>query len=550
MRPPAGVIDLWYKNAVIYCLDVGTFADGNGDGVGDFRGLSARLPYLAGIGITCVWLLPFYPSPRKDDGYDIADYYGVDPRYGTLGDFVDFMNQADELGIRVIVDLVVNHTSSAHSWFQSARKDPHSPFRDWYVWSRRKPKDADSGVVFPGVQRTTWTYDRVARAYYFHRFYDYQPDLNTGHPEVREEIERIMGFWLQLGVTGFRIDAVPFLIMDKGPNGAGAAEQYGYLSDWRRFLAWRQGHAIMLGEANVAPKDTPSFIGDDDRLNLLFNFWANQHLFLAMAREDARPLVTAFADLPALPPTAQWANFLRNNDELDLGRLDDDERALCMQAFAPEPDMQLYGRGIRRRLAPMLQGDRRRLELLNSLLFTLGGTPVIRYGEEIAMGDDLRLPERNAIRTAMQWSGEPNGGFSKCDPKRLKVATIDAGEYRYERVNVANQRLDFNSFLNWTERAIRTRKECPEFGWGDMQFLETDKPAVLAHACTWRDQTVVAVHNFSRASTTVKIRWPDGTGRLLHVFGRAVHEALPEGSPVIDLDGYDYRWLRIEPKHA
>jgi maltose alpha-D-glucosyltransferase / alpha-amylase len=541
------MIDLWYKNAVIYCLDVRSFADGNGDGIGDFRGLSERVPYLAGIGITCVWLLPFYPSPRKDDGYDVSDYYGVDPHYGTLGDFVDFMRQASEFGIRVIVDLVVNHTSSSHPWFQAARSDPESPYRDWYIWSPRKPKDAASGVVFPGVQRSTWSYDRAARAYYFHRFYDSQPDLNTGNPHVRAEIERIMGFWLQLGVTGFRIDAVPFLIEDKGTGERQGYEQYSYLREWRRFLSWRRGDAMMLGEANVAPKETLNFIGDDDRLNLLFNFWGNQHLFLAMACEDATPLINAYAELPELPPTAQWANFLRNNDEIDLGRLSDDERARCMQAFAPEPAMQLYGRGIRRRLAPMLQGDRRRIELMNSLMFTLGGTPVIRYGEEIGMGDDLRLKERDAIRTAMQWSGEPHGGFSGPPARKPHVPVISDGEYRYERVNVAAQRLDFGSLLNWTEHAIRTRKECPEFGWGKMQFLKTDRPSVLAHACTWSGRTVIAVHNFSRASTTVKVQWPKGTGRLLHIFGRGTHDPLPEGSNVVDLDGYDYRWMRVQP---
>ena len=541
------MIDLWYKNAVIYSLDVATFADGNDDGIGDFRGLCDRLPYLAGIGITCVWLLPFYPSPRRDDGYDVADYYGVDPRYGTLGDFVDFTRLASEFGIRVIIDLVVNHTSSDHHWFKAARSDPNSEYRDWYIWSRTKPKNPASGTVFPGVQRTTWTYDRFARAYYFHRFYDFQPDLNTGNPRVREEIERIMGFWLQLGVTGFRIDAVPFLIQDKGVGAPLGYEQYGYLREWRRFLSWRRGDAMMLGEANVMPKETLNFIGDDDRLNLLFNFWANQHLFLAIACEEAGPLVKAFEALPELPPTAQWANFLRNNDELDLGRLSDEERGLCMQLFAPAPEMQLYGRGIRRRLAPMLQGDRRRMELMNSLMFTLSGTPVIRYGEEIGMGDDMRLPERNAIRTAMQWSGERNGGFSRVAREKLRIPTISEGEYRFERVNVAAQRLDENSFLNWTERAIRTRKECPEFGWGKMQFLRTDKPSVLAHACTWNGRTVIAVHNFSRASVSVKIEWPKGTTQKLHVFGRTVREPLPQHSPMLDLDGYDYQWLRVQP---
>ncbi len=539
------VIDLWYKNAIIYCLDVASFADGNGDGVGDFRGLCDRLPYLAGIGVTCVWLLPFYRSPFKDDGYDVADYYSVDPRFGSLGDFVDFMRQAEELGIRVIVDLVVNHTSNEHHWFKEARKDKASPYRDWYVWSDTKPKKMSTGIVFPGVQKTNWTYDEQAKAWYFHRFYDFQPDLNISNPQVRDEIERVMGFWLQLGVTGFRIDAVPFLIEDKAGDKPLGPEQYGYLTDFRRFLSWRRGDAMMLAEANVAPKDTLNFVGDGDRMNLMFNFWANQHLFLAMACEDATPLRDAMNKLPPLPPTAQWANFLRNNDEIDLGRLTDEQRQKCFAAFGPEKEMQLYDRGIRRRLAPMLQGDRRRLELMNSLLFTLPGTPVVRYGEEIGMGDDLRLPERQSIRTAMQWSGDKNGGFSTAEPRKLPRPVISEGSYRYETVNVATQRLDFDSLLNWTERAIRTRKECPELGWGEVKFLDTDDPAVLAHLCTWRGQTVAAVHNFSRSTKSVKVKWPKGTTELLHVFGRDVHEPMPGSSPVIDLDGYDYCWLRL-----
>jgi maltose alpha-D-glucosyltransferase/alpha-amylase len=544
------VIDLWYKNAIIYCLDVATFADSNDDGIGDFRGLGDRLPYLAGIGVTCVWLMPFYPSPMRDGGYDVADYYNVDPRYGTLGDFVDFIRRAGELGIRVIVDLVINHTSDTHPWFQAARKEPNSPYRDWFVWSDKQPRKRTTGLVFPGVQKTNWTYDKEARAYYFHRFYEFQPDLNIGNPAVRDEMERIMGFWIQLGVTGFRIDAVPFLIEDKSGEKPLGPEQYRYLTDFRRFLSWRRGDAMTVAEANVDPKETLNFVGDGDRMNLMFNFWANQHLFLSVACEDATPLIEAFKALPDLPHTAQWANFLRNHDEIDLGRLTDEQRARCFELFGPQPEMQLYGRGIRRRLAPMLQGDRRRLELMNSLLFTLPGTPVIRYGEEIGMGDNLELPERLSIRTPMQWSAELNGGFSKAASKKLVRPVISTGEYRFERVNVAAQRLDEDSLLNWTERAIRTRKELPEIGWGEVQFLETDHPTVMAHTCSWQGNTVVAVHNFSRAACSVKVKWPAGTGELLHLFGRDVHEPLPGSSPVIDLDGYDYRWMKVrDAKH-
>jgi maltose alpha-D-glucosyltransferase/alpha-amylase len=365
---------------------------------------------------------------------------------------------------------------------------------------------------------------------------------------VRDEIERIMGFWLQLGVTGFRIDAAPFLIEDKGKHrGAMGPEQYKYLTDFRRFLSWRRGDAITLAEANVEPRDIQNFFGTGDRMNMLFNFWVNQHLFLAVATEDAEPVRRAFADLRTLPPTSQWANFLRNNDELDLGRLSPDERAACFAEFAPDPSMQLYGRGIRRRLAPMLQGDRRRLELMNSLLFSLPGTPVIRYGEEIGMGDNLDLPERAAIRTPMQWSAEPNGGFSTAPSDSLVRPVISEGEYRYQRVNMTGQRLQFDSLLNWTERAVRTRKECPEFGWGTLQFLKTDRTHVLAHACTWRGETVVAVHNFSRAACSVKVDWPERTQELLYLFGRDVQDPLPSASAaaLVDLDGYDYRWMRV-----
>src|SRR6185369_9245708 len=381
--------DLWYKNAVVYCLDVKTFQDSNGDGVGDFEGLARRLAYLSGIGVGAIWLLPFYPSPRRDNGYDITDYYGVDPQMGSLGDFVDFTHEARKHGIRVLVDLVVNHTSDQHPWFKAAVKDPGSPYRDWYIWSKRKPKDAEKGMVFPGVQSSTWTYHPKAKAYYFHRFYDFQPDLNTDHPQVQEEIRRIMGFWLQLGVSGFRMDAVPFVIQKKGPI-ANHPEQFHILQDLRSFLQWRTGDAIILGEANVLPREDRQYFGDEaDRMHMMFNFQVNQSVFYALASADVRPLVKALERTRVRPETSQWAHFLRNNDELDLGRLTEEQRQTVFSEFGPDKTMQLYDRGIRRRLAPMFNGDRRRLELAYSLLFTLPGTPVLRYGDELGMGDDL-----------------------------------------------------------------------------------------------------------------------------------------------------------------
>ena len=431
--------DLWYKNAVIYCLSVGTYMDSNGDGIGDFKGLMRRLDYLHGLGITAIWLMPFQVSPNRDDGYDVSDYYGVDPRYGTLGDFVEFTHGAKQRGIRVLIDLVVNHTSDQHPWFKEARRDPNSKYRDWYIWSKKKPPRADQGMVFPGVQKSTWSHDPEAKAWYFHRFYDFQPDLNTSNPEVQAEILKIMGFWIQLGVSGFRMDAVPFVISTKGANVRKPEEQYDMLRFFREFLQWRQGDCIVLAEANVLPETDMEYFGKDgERMHMMFNFQVNQNLFAALASADTRPLIKAMKATKPRPATAQWGAFLRNHDELDLGRLSNQQREQVFAAFAPTPDMQLYNRGIRRRLAPMLDDDRRRLELAYSLLFTLPGTPVIRYGDELGMGDDLKLPERNCARTPMQWSNEPHGGFTQSDKPHVPV--ISGGPYGYEHINAAIQR--------------------------------------------------------------------------------------------------------------
>src|SRR4051812_26227895 len=476
--------DLWYKNAIIYCLSVATYMDANGDGIGDFQGLMRRLDYLHGLGVTAIWLMPFQTSPCRDDGYDITDYYGVDPRYGTLGDFVEFTHGAKQRGMRVLIDLVVNHTSDQHPWFQSARSDPNSPYRDWYVWADKKPENADQGMVFPGVQKSTWSFDRQAKAWYFHRFYEFQPDLNTANPQVQAEILKIMGFWIQLGVSGFRMDAVPFVIGTKGGGIRVPDEQYDMLRTFREFLQWRQGDAIILAEANVLPETDLEYFGDDgERMQMMFNFQVNQHLFYALASGDKRPLEDAMKATKPRPATGQWALFLRNHDELDLGRLTPEQRQVVFAAFGPEPGMQLYERGIRRRLAPMLKGDRRRLELAYSLMFTLPGTPVLRYGDEIGMGDDLKLPERNCARTPMQWSTEPHGGFTKSDDPVLPV--IAGGPYGYEHINAAIQRRHPDSPLNWTERIIRMRKEVPEVGWGDYVVIPTRDPSVLIMRYDW-----------------------------------------------------------------
>jgi maltose alpha-D-glucosyltransferase/alpha-amylase len=537
--------DLWYKNAIIYSLDLETFMDMNGDGNGDFEGLCDRLDYLHTLGINTIWLAPFQSTPNKDNGYDIKDYYSVDARHGTNGSFVDFMHQAERRGIRVIIDLVVNHTSDQHPWFQSARKDKNSPYRDWYVWSEKKPETWNEGMVFPGVQKSTWTYDKEAGAWYHHRFYQHQPDLNTDNPDVRKEIERIMGYWLQLGVAGFRVDAVPFMIETiNTEKGKKPKMHFDYLQDIRRFLQWRSRDAILLGEANVLPKESIKYFGDEgEGIHMMFNFLVNQHLFYALATADTAPLIKALEDTRQEFPTSQWAQFLRNHDELDLGRLTNEQRQTVFARFGPEEHMQLYGRGLRRRLNPML-GNRQQIELAYSVMFSLPGTPVIRYGDEIGMGDDLSLNERDAVRTPMHWSGNRQAGFSKA--KKLVHPVIESGPFSYKHVNVSDQRRTDGSLLIWMMKMIQLRKECPEIGTGDWQILQTDHSEVLTMLYTRNDKALIVVHNFDdkphEVTLTLKdLNDPQLTDLLDH------HESFPkEGKKHrVTLEAYGYRWLRV-----
>ena len=535
--------DLWYKSAVIYCLDVEKYQDANGDGVGDFEGLMRRLDYLAGLGATCVWLQPFYPSPNRDNGYDVSDYYGVHEKHGSPGDFVSFMKHAEALGIRVIVDLVVNHTSIDSPWFQAARSDPTSRFRDWYVWADARPKNHRDGVVFPGQQTTTWTLDRKAKQFYFHRFYKHQADLNTWNPYVRAEIHKIMGFWLELGVSGFRMDAVPFLISKKG---AGVAPQMDFhlLKEMRDFLQWRGGNAILLAEANVPPDESLRYFGENgERLQMMLNFPVNQRLFYAMATADLDPLVRALDETASRPAHAQWVQFLRSHDELDLGRLTDEQRQKVFDAFAPQERMRLYGRGIRRRLAPMLGGDRRRLELAFSLLFSLPGTPMMQYGDEIGIGDDLRLPEREAARTPMQWTNEPHGGFSRA--KTVVRPVIARGPYGYKSLNVAAQKRDAGSLLIFTERMLRARRECQEISWGSFRVVRTNVAAVLAIRYQWRGASLMTLHNFSDRMHKVQLSADTAGSRVLvNVFDNQESRAQNDGEHYITLRPYGWTWLR------
>jgi maltose alpha-D-glucosyltransferase/alpha-amylase len=498
--------------------------------------------------VTCLWLNPIHPSPRRDGGYDITDYYNVDPRLGTLGDFAELLHQAGNRGIKVIIDLVVNHTSDEHPWFQAACSSPESPYRDWYVWSESEPPDRYQGMVFPGEQVETWTYSRKAKAWYYHRFYDFQPDLNAANPAVRAELKRIMGFWLQLGVAGFRMDAAPFIIEQVRAGVDDRSMDFEFLTELRAHLSWRQGDALLLAEANVPPDELVRYFADRggsaNRIHMLFDFMLNDRLVLALARRDAEPIVEALRNTPKLPPGAQWATFLRNHDEIDLSRLTADQRAEVFAAFGPEEAMQLYGRGIRRRLAPMLGGDRSRLELAYSLQFSLRGTPVLRYGEEIGMGDDLSLPGRDAIRTPMQWSDGVNGGFTASDTPIRPV--VSGGSFGYRKVNVTAQRHDPASLLAWFERMIRTLRESPEVGAGACTPVDQELPgAVLAHRADGPSGTMLFLHNLGTAPQRVDLgKLAREANNPNQVFGNQDYKPV-DGLRELDLDPYGYRWIRL-----
>jgi trehalose synthase len=548
--------DLWWKNAIVYCLDIETFVDSNGDGVGDVDGLTSRVDYLAGMGVTCLWLMPFHPSPNRDDGYDIIDYYDVDSSLGTLGDFVVLVRTAKDRGLRVIIDLVVNHTSDRHPWFRAARSSKTSPFRDFYVWREDEPEKPAEEPIFPDAEDNIWSYDDKTGEWYLHHFYSHQPDLNLRNPEVREAIARVAGFWLELGVDGFRVDAVPYMVSEKDDHGDGYhvdLDPHEFVRDLRAFLARRSGHVLLLGEVNLPPKPLRKWFGDHhgDQIQMLFNFPTMQSMYLAIARGDARPLARLLKQLPDIPSDATWATFVRNHDELTLDQLSDKEREEVFEAFGPDPDMQLFDRGLRRRLPPMLDGDQDRIRMVYSLLFSLPGTPVLFYGEEIGMGENLDIDGRLSVRTPMQWTSGRNGGFSEARPSRLCRPVTD-GRFGPMAVNVADQRRDSGSLLNWMERVIRRRRETPAFGWGSYEVLDTDVQAVLAHRCDWEGDTVLAVHNLAAepCEVTIDVGSVDTEGDadtdaldLLDDGGDVL--AVESDELVLKLPAYGHRWYRL-----
>jgi len=532
----------WYKNCFIYNLDVHTFQDSDGDGIGDFRGLTARLPYLKGLGVDVIWLAPFQPSPHKDDGYDVTNYYGIDSACGTPGDFADFVYKAHALGIRILMDMILAHTSDEHPWFKKACTDTSSSYYHWYFWSASRPAVADSGTAFPGVQKETWTWQPTARQYYFHRFYDFQPHLNFFNPEVLAEAQRVLGYWIDQGIDGFRLDAVPFMIEKPKTDDPNSDQSLTVITALRQFVQWRRGDILLLGEANVPPPKSSDYFGiTGDRLHMLFNFFANQSLFYSLATHDAIALRRALAQTRLANPVSQWCWFLRNHDEIDLGRLTDAQRQTVYDAFGPGKNMQLYNRGIRRRLAPMLH-NKKQLEMAYSLLFALPGSEELHYGEELGMGDDLDLKERLSVRTPMQWSNQPNAGFSTA--RKTIRPVITGGQYGYEQLNVETEQADTNSLLEHVSRLARLRKSCPEIGLGDWSIPDSSEKQLLILRYDYKEGALVTIHNFSPDPQPFPLL-PIVRGNE-HLTDLLTGERLrPVQNKSITIPGYGYKWYRL-----
>jgi maltose alpha-D-glucosyltransferase / alpha-amylase len=541
---PDSTDELWYKKSIIYTLDVEVFKDSDHDGIGDFKGLISRLGYIDSLGADAIWLSPFQPTPNKDDGYDVSDYYQVDKRLGTLEDFAAFMQRAKALKLKVIMDLVINHTSDQHPWFKEARSNKNSPYRPWYVWSKELPENYNVGMVFPGVQKTIWSYDSVANEFYYHRFYSFQPDLNAQYEPVQKEIKKIIKFWMDRGINGFRLDGVPFFIEIPQKTGEKFEHQYEMLTDMRHYVNSLDKDAIILGEANVLPDENKDFFGEHgDGMHMMFNFFVNQHLFYALATGKTDPLINALERTKEIPKNAEWGQFLRNHDEVDLGRLSEKEREEVYKKFGPEKNMQLYERGIRRRLAPMMNNNKKQLQLAYSALFSLPSTPVMRYGDEIGMGDDLRLQERLSVRTPMQWNNTKNAGFTNNDKPVQPV--INTGVFKYADINVSDEQADSSSLLNWTVKMVKLRKKCPEISFGQWDILDTGSEGILAIHYQWNDQHVITLHNFTEQKQEVTIRDKSLDNKTLHDMITAEDIQRSDDHQTISLERYGYKWFRV-----
>ncbi len=552
MIPPRQRNRWWYKDAVFYEVFVRAFADGNGDGIGDLPGLTGKLDYLQDLGVDCLWLLPVYPSPLRDDGYDVSDFYAIHPDYGTVDDLRTLVAEAHRRGLRVIMDLIPNHTSDQHPWFRASR-DPHHPehekYRDWYVWSDTDQKYRQARIIFLDYETSNWTWDPLRGQFYWHRFFHHQPDLNYDHPAVQEEMLNVVRFWLDQGIDGFRVDAVPYLYEREGTNCENLPETHAYLKRLRAFVEEYAPGTLLLSEANQWPEDVRPYL-DADEFQMNFHFPLMPRIYLALARADRTPILDILARTPPIPPTGQWATFLRCHDELTLEMVTEEERQFLWDVYAPHPRMRL-NLGIRRRLAPLLENDRARIELAHSLLLTLPGSPVLYYGDEIGMGDNIWLEDRDGLRTPMQWNDGPNAGFSTAAPDKLYAPLIDDETYGYRRVNVQAQQADPASLLNRLREMIRVRKAHPAFGRGAIRFLTPPDPAILAYLRSYGEETILVVHNLSPEPRQVALDLGDWTSaRPRDLFGGAELPPVTSAPYALALARHQFRWLGLSPPGA
>ncbi len=540
-----GTESLWYKDAIFYEVYVRGFYDANGDGNGDLIGLTSRLDYLQELGVNCLWLMPIYASPLKDDGYDIAEFRTIHPTIGTVSDFETLTKEAHARGIRIIADLVVNHTSDQHPWFQEARRDPTSPKRSYYVWSDTDQTYKDTRIIFRDTETSNWTWDPVARQYFWHRFYSNQPDLNFDNPAVQQEMLDIMGFWLDRGIDGFRVDAVPYLIEREGTNCENLPETHAFLKRMREYVNTHYPGTLLLAEANQWPSDLLPYFGNGDEFHMAFNFPLMPRLFMAIRREDQTPITEIMSQMPEIPLSCQWALFLRNHDELTLKMVTDDDRDYMYNEYAKDPRMRL-NLGIRRRLAPLMDNGRPQIELLHSLLFTLPGSPVLYYGDEIGMGDNVHLGDRNGVRTPMQWTGDRNAGFSRAKPSALYQPLILDPIYNYQAVNVEAQQQVPTSQLNWLRKLIQVRRSTKVFGRGSLEFLLHGNRRVVAYVRRQQEQIVLVVNNLSRFAQAVELDLGSYEGRIpIEMAGKSTFPSIGDRPYAITLGPYGFYWLDL-----
>jgi maltose alpha-D-glucosyltransferase / alpha-amylase len=535
----------WYKDAIIYQVHVRTFFDSNGDGIGDFQGLAQKLDYVQELGISAIWLMPFFPSPLRDDGYDISDYRSVHPSYGTLEDFKSFLSMAHDRGIRVIIEMVLNHTSDQHPWFVESRGSQGNPKRDWYVWSDTDSKYRGTRIIFIDTEMSNWGWDPISKSYYWHRFFSHQPDLNYDNPAVREEMWNIMKFWLELGIDGFRLDAVPYLIEREGTSCENLPETHQVIRELRQKVDTEFPGAMLLAEANQWPADLRPYFGDGDEFHMAFHFPLMPRMFMGLRLEDRKPITEILQQTPLIPSSCQWCLFLRNHDELTLEMVTDVERDYMYDIYAGDKAMRL-NLGIRRRLAPLLDNDRRRIELMNGMLMSLPGTPIIYYGDEIGMGDNVYLGDRNGVRTPMQWNGGWNGGFSVADPESLYSPSILNPVYGYPAVNVLSQKRTQHSLLSWMKHIIAIRRSTPVFGAGSIEFLFPANHRVLAYIRQLGRETILVVNNLSSAAQAVELDLSRFKGNILiEMFGRNIFPRIGDLPYLLTMGPYQFYWFRL-----